>query len=255
MSKITSKTAGVMVVHLAGLICPQMDQLQKICSERGLFLIEDAAQSHGTTFNGRKAGSLGDAGCFSFYPTKPMTTGEGGMIVSDNADLAKFALSVRNHGMDESGLYDKLGYNWRMSELNAIVGIRQLKRLDQNIEERNRVAKRYRQGLAEVSGVEPIPVPDEIRHSYYKFPVLIDEKIDPQAVHATLRREHRIATGALYYPPIHMQPYYERQHGYRPDDLPVAKRLLARQVCLPMFVGLEAGDVDYVVNSLKKCLA
>ena len=248
--RITSKTRCIMVVHLAGLVCPQMDELKEICRDYGLFLIEDAAQAHGATADGKKAGCLGGAGCFSFFPTKVMTTGEGGIITTDDDNLAEFARIIRNHGR-EGDLHVRLGYNWRMSEVNAILGIYQVKRLEQYVERRNEMARRYAELLAKTSDIILIPVPSDFRHSYYKYPVLFPESVNVSKLEKVLKEDYGIATGALYYPPIHLQPLYGRLYGYEEGMLPVAEDVLRRQLCLPMFIGLSDEEIDYTVNSLK----
>lgn len=252
--RITSKIKGIMVVHLAGLICPQMKELKGICRSYGLFLIEDAAQAHGATIDGNKAGSLGDAGCFSFFPTKPMTTGEGGIITTNDDKLARFARSVRNHGK-EGDLHVQLGYNWRMSEVNAILGIYQLKRLEEYIERRNEVARKYTDRLARIGGITPIPVPSNFRHSYYKYPIILPKSVDVAKLGKALEEKYGIATGALYNPPIHLQPLYRQLFGYKEGMLPVAEDVLTRELCLPLFVGLGDEEIDYIVNSVEKELS
>jgi perosamine synthetase len=249
--RITSKTSGIMVVHLAGLVCPQIKELQQICREYGLFLIEDAAQAHGATIDGKKAGSLGDVGCFSFFPTKPMTTGEGGIVTTDDARLAEFARSLRHHGR-EGNLHVRLGYNWRMSEVNAILGIYQLRRLEEFIKRRNEVAQKYTDALMKIKDILPIPVPSNIRHSYYKYPVLLSGGRGASELEKSLQNKYSISTGTLYYPPIHLQPNYRHLYGYKEGMLPVAEETLTRELCLPMFVEINDEAVNYVIESLAR---
>ncbi|NQT30408.1 MAG: DegT/DnrJ/EryC1/StrS family aminotransferase [Candidatus Saganbacteria bacterium] len=251
LRKITDKTKGVMVVHLAGLICPEMRELKKICEDRGLFLIEDAAQAQGATFDGKKAGSLSDVGCFSFFPTKVMTTGEGGMITTDNDEVADLARSLRHHGR-EGVLHTRLGYNWRMSDINAVLGIYQLKRLEEFVKERNRIAKRYNQGLEAIKAVEPFSVPPNIRHCYYKYPVLLKGELYASELQKILQEKYDIATATLYQPPIHLQPLYRNLFGYKEGDLPGAEEVLKRELCLPLFVGIIEDEIDYVLEALEK---
>jgi dTDP-4-amino-4,6-dideoxygalactose transaminase len=252
LKKITPKTKGIMVVHLAGFIPPEMDEIKRICEEKGLFLIEDAAQAQGATFNGQKAGSLGDVGSFSFFPTKVMTTGEGGMITTNSDELAEFARSMRHHGR-VGVLHSRLGYNWRMSDLNAIVGIYQLKRLEEFVKERNCLAARYTAGLKMIKGIRPIFVPPNIRHCYYKYPVLLEGTMDARTLEKILQEKYDISTATLYQPPIHLQPLYREMFGYKEGDLPVSEVVLSKhELCLPMFVGLTNEQVDYVLEALAK---
>ena len=249
--KITPKTKGVIVVHLAGLIPPQMKELKDICNENNLFLIEDAAHAPGASLDNKKAGSLGDAGCFSFFPTKPLTTGEGGMITTNDSNLANFAKSLRHHGK-EGDAHTRLGYNWRMSEIHAILGIYQLKRLDEHIAIRNQIAKKYAEGLENVDGISLISVPSNIVHSYWKYPIILTSGIEALDLQKTLKNKYDIDTGTLYYPPIHLQPFYKQRFNYKEGMLPSAEGILKKETCLPMFVGLSEKETDYVIDSLKK---
>lgn len=252
--RINEKTKGVMVVHLAGLICPQMDELMEICRHHNLFLLEDVAQAPGAMAKGQKAGSLGDAGCFSFFPTKPITTGEGGMITTNDSALAEFAKRLRSHGKKEH-LFTDLGSNWRMGEINAVLGIHQLQRLEEYIALRNHVADEYDKHLASSKVMTPIPVPAGFRHSYYKYPVLFSEPSEAERIESGLRERFGIATHALYYPPIHLQPVYRQFFGYREGMLPVAENVLVRIRCLPMFTSLADEDIKYIISSLEELSA
>lgn len=249
--RITPKTKGVIVVHLAGLILPQMKELQDICSENNLFLIEDAAHAPGAMLDNKKAGSLSDVGCFSFFPTKPMTTGEGGMITTNDSNLADFAKILRHHGK-EGDVHIRIGYNWRMSEIHAILGIYQLKRLDEFIMIRNQIAKKYAEGLENIEGINLISVPSNIVHSYWKYPIILTSGIEALALQKTLKKKYNIATGTLYYPPIHLQPFYRQRFSYKEGMLPSSEEILKKETCLPMFVGLGEKEIDHVIDSLKK---
>ncbi len=249
--RITPKTKGVIVVHLAGLIPPQMKELQDICSENNLFLIEDAAHAPGAILDNKKAGSLSEVGCFSFFPTKPMTTGEGGMITTNDSNLADFAKILRHHGK-EGDVHTRIGYNWRMSEIHAILGIYQLKRLDEYIMIRNQIAKKYAEGLGNIEGINLISVPSNIVHSYYKYPIILTSGIEALALQKTLKNKYNIATGTLYYPPIHLQPFYRQCFSYKEGMLPSSEEILKKETCLPMFVGLGEKEIDHVIDSLKK---
>jgi perosamine synthetase len=169
--KVTPKTAGVIVVHIAGLICPQINELRKFCHDNNLFLLEDAAHAHGATINGKMAGNLCDGGAFSFYPTKVMTTGQGGMITTNNPDMAMAASKMRDHGLDSSRIMVLLGDNWFMSEVTAVIGKYQLAKLEDFILKRNTIAKYYENALKENSDISLFKTPSGIRHSYYKYPI------------------------------------------------------------------------------------
>ena len=248
--KITAKTRGVMVVHLAGLIPPEIGEIKEICDENGLFLIEDAAHASGASIDNKKSGSLGNVGCFSFFPTKPMTTGEGGMITTNDQQLAEFAKIVRHHAREENE-YRQIGYNWRMSEIHAILGIYQLNRLDEFVEKRNKVAARYAEELKNMNDLSLISVPPNIRHSYWKYPMLLNSMTAPKLEKIFLEK-YEIVLGTVYYPPIHLQPFYKEKFGNKPGMLPVSEDVLLRETCLPIFVGLTDNMIDDVIMAIKK---
>jgi len=249
-SRITSKTCGIIVVHIAGLVCPEIYQLREICQDHGLFLIEDSAHAHGATIDGKKAGSLGDVGCFSFYPTKVMTTCEGGMITTNDHDLANLARIMRNHGRDETGLTVKLGYNWLMDEIRAALGVHQLEQLEKFVEKRNEIAKKYEKGLQEIEGAEPFLTPKNIRHSYYKYPVYLDGGIDRLKLTQFLKSKYGVNIGHVYCPPCHLQPLYKEMFGYKGGELPVAEQVLERVITLPMHVRITDSDINRVLTEL-----
>ena len=250
--RITKKTKAVIVVHLAGLPCPQMAEIIDICDRNGLVLIEDAAQAHGAILGNKKIGSLSAAASFSFFSTKVITTGEGGMITTDDGKLSDYARSVRHHGY-ENDLFVRLGHNWRMTEIQAVLGLYQLERIEQFIRKRNEVASRYRELLADLKKLRFIDVPLGARQSYYKFPVIIDASIDTVKLMAEMKQKHQIALAPLYYPPIHLQPFY-RSLGYREGQLPVAERVLRQQLCLPMYYAIAEQEIRQVADALRQCL-
>jgi dTDP-4-amino-4,6-dideoxygalactose transaminase len=250
--KISKKTAGIVVVHIAGLVCPQMKELLEICEDKGLFLLEDAAHAHGAMFGGKKAGALCDVGAFSFYPTKVMTSGEGGMITTDDSSLAEMALMMRTHGQNAKREMVVLGHNWRMSEMAAIIGRRQLENLERFVVKRNEIAGLYEKCLGDVDGVELFRVPSNIRHSYYKYPVKLSDEVDREKLAAVLNEKYGIETGNVYDPPCHLHPFYRENFGTGEGDLPVAERVLRKVLCLPMHYRMSRRDVEYVSEALRK---
>jgi dTDP-4-amino-4,6-dideoxygalactose transaminase len=252
--KITKNTAGIVVVHIAGLVCPQMKELLEICEDRDLFLLEDAAHAHGALFDGKKAGTLGDVGAFSFYPTKVMTSGEGGMITTDDSGLAEMALMMRTHGQNAKREMVVLGHNWRMTEMAAIIGRHQLENLERFVVKRNEIARLYEKCLGDIDRVELFKVPSNIRHSYYKYPIKLSDEVDREKLAAVLKEKYGIETGNVYDPPCHLHPFYRENFGTGEGDLPVAERVLRKVLCLPMHCGISERDVEYVSEALRKSI-
>lgn len=251
LSRITPRTAGVIVVHIAGLIYPDIDELRGVCEARGLFLIEDASHAHGAALCGRRAGSLAETACFSFYPTKIMTTGTGGMITTRNEDLARYARSVRHHGLSDGGdrVVD-LGNDWCLGEINAVLGRCQLRHLDEFVAHRNHLVTLYREQLAAADWLTIPKYPPEQLHAYYKFPVLLDARYDRDRFRQRLRDEFLIENGAVYDPPCHLQPALQGVLHCREGMFPRAETTLRRQLCLPIHSGLTEGEVRAVVEAL-----
>jgi dTDP-4-amino-4,6-dideoxygalactose transaminase len=220
-----------------------------------LFCIEDSAHAHGAESNGQKAGSLCDAAAFSFFPTKPMTTAEGGMITTDNADLAAFARTFRNHGVPEgSSVHEQLGHNYRMDELSAILGLSQIRMLDDFIAVRNKIARMYHEGLADLrdQGVFIVSPPSNTRHSYYKFPLLLPTVEQRNAVSKALKEKHGIDTGTVYWPPCHLQPIVKSRpdlYGVR-GEFPASEDILPRILCLPIHARLSTEEVARVIDAV-----
>jgi dTDP-4-amino-4,6-dideoxygalactose transaminase len=264
LKRITPETKGVMVVHIAGLPCPEIKEIRDICQKEGLFLIEDVAHAHGASIDGQKTGSFGDAGCFSFYPTKVMTTCTGGMITTNDDGLAEYAISLRHYGVGRDlnntavgkdlNQIVHLGNDWLMDEISALLGIYQLRALDANIGRRNEIAQTYADGLMNLDKVELFNVPPHIRHSYYKYPVLLSPTIDKQELVEKMKRDRGISLGSIYDPPCHLQPVYQKLFGFRSGMFPTAEAMLKRVVCLPMFQQMTNQEVDYVLQSFHRIL-
>ncbi len=248
--KVTKKTAGVIVVHIAGYVCPQIHELKEFCRQHGLFLLEDCAHAHGAMLDGQKAGTFGDVGCFSFYPTKVMTSCEGGMIITDDEALVQDARYVRTCGQNLDRQMVVLGHNWRLSELGAIVGKHQLEHLDEFIAKRNHIACWYEQALADVEGVSLFKVPPNFRHSYYKYPLKLADTIDRLKVASLLKEKYGVEPGHVYYPPCHLHPYYMQTFGTKAGDFPTAERVLKQVLCLPMHYGVTKENVEYIRDAL-----
>jgi perosamine synthetase len=256
LKNITPKTKGVIIVHIAGIISPEIEEIKQICKDRNLFLIEDDAHAHGAMINGQKAGSLADAGCFSFYPTKVMTTCTGGMITTNDDGLADYATSLRHHGVGKD-LEDivNLGNDWLMDEISALLGIYQLKALEDNVKQRNEIARRYAEYLENIEEIGLFTAPPNIRYSYYKYPVVLSRNIDKKKLIGKMESEYGIHLGSVYDPPSHLQPAYKKVFGFKKGMFPRAEGILQRVVCLPMFVQMTDEQVKYVLQSFEKVIS
>lgn len=255
LKRITQRTAGIIIVHIAGMISPEIETIREICQDKGIFLIEDVAHAHGATINNQKAGSLGDAGCFSFYPTKVMTTCTGGMITTNDDGLADYSISLRHHGVgkDLNNIVN-LGNDWLMSEIDAVIGTYQLKSLEANLKRRNEIAEQYKNGLITIDDVTILTLPSHMRHSYYKYPIRLSPVIDREKLMKLMKENHKISLGTSYDPPCHLQPAYQKLFGFHAGMFPVAEKTLSEILALPMFVQMKDEEVKYVLLCLKETL-
>jgi dTDP-4-amino-4,6-dideoxygalactose transaminase len=249
---ITPDTAAVVVVHIGGLISEALPRLQALCRERGVALVEDAAHAHGSALGGRSAGTFGVAGSFSFYPTKVIAGGEGGMIVTDDDTIAEEARVYRDQGKGSflANFHTRLGHNWRMSEPHAAIVLSQLGRLDEFIARRQELAHRYDRALAEL-GLHTLAVPADAQCNYYKYVVFLPEGIDRTVLKQLLRESYEVGlSGEVYDTPLHHQPVFAHIAEEQGDvSLPGAEWLCARHVCLPLYPALADNDADYVIES------
>ena len=252
---LTPDTAAVMLVHIGGLISPEVDAIRTLCDERGVLLVEDAAHAHGSSHDGRPAGSFGHAAAFSFYPTKVLTSGEGGMIVTGDAALRDEAVIYRDQGKAGflGGDHVRMGSAWRMSELHAAVGLVHLGRLDEAIATRQAVAERYDKALADLGRCEPVEVPDGSVTNYYTYVALLEPGNDRAALKLDLRERTGVSlSGEVYALPLHRQPVFA---GLAAGPFPVADDVCNRHVCLPIHSDMTDDEADHVIDSLAGALA
>jgi dTDP-4-amino-4,6-dideoxygalactose transaminase len=247
---LTPDTAAVVHVHIAGLISPAVEDVRALCDERGIALVEDAAHAHGSTFSERFAGSFGVAAGFSFYPTKVITCGEGGMVLTASQRLAEEARIYRDQGKGSFGAnhHVRLGYAWRMSEQHAVTGLVHLRRMRQFITRRREVAARYDKALGGLEGLRPLAEPPGCRSNIYKYIVLLPPGTDRAAFKRELADRHQVRlAGEVYDLPLHRQPVLA---DYAGPSLPVSEEMCARHVCLPVHSDMTDGEVDDVVAAV-----
>jgi perosamine synthetase len=247
---LTPRTAAVVVVHIAGFITPEITKLRALCDERGISLIEDAAHAHGCRLDDAYAGSFGVAGSYSFYPTKVITTGEGGLIVTADERIRDEALSYRDQGKAAflGNLHTRLGYAWRISELHAAVGLVHLRHLDEFVAVRTRVAHRYTEGLTAIDGLTPVLPDARMRCNYYKYPVMLRDGLDRASLKTYLRERFQVSlSGEVYETALHEQPVFSHLAA---GSLPGAELFCARHICLPVHSDMTDAEIDRVLDAL-----
>ncbi len=243
---ITPRTRVILPVHLFGLVA-DMDAIQAIADRHGLTVVEDACQAHDATYRGRKAGSFGPA-AFSLYATKNMTTGEGGLVTTDDDRLADWIRVYRNQGMRARYQFEMLGFNFRMTDINAAIGLVQLDKLEANTARRRAIAARYDEAFDDLPVDRPVIPPDRT-HVFHQYTLDVGPRRDE--IVAALRAD---GVGAdIYYPiPVHRQPYI-RERGLD-ADLPVTDAAAATTLALPMHPGLSEGELATVVEAVRRAV-
>jgi perosamine synthetase len=247
--KITSRTRAVMAVDVFGHPAPWRE-LSEIRSRHGLAVIDDACEGLGAEYQGRKLGAFGSGAAFAFYPNKQITAGEGGVIVTDDDDLAEYARSARNQGRGDGPWLEhaRLGYNYRLDDMSAALVGSQLGRIEEVLRKRAHVAAMYAERLAGVAGVRLPHVDPSVRMSWFVYVVTLARGIDAARVIAGM--EKRRIPVRVYFVPIHTQPYI-RDLGIPECTLPVTDSLAGRTLALPFHGNLLAGEADLVVSALK----
>ena len=251
---ITERTKAIVAVDIFGYPC-ELDALLALCERHGLFLVQDACEALGAEYKGRRLGSHGHPAVFAFYPNKQLTTGEGGTVTTGSEEQYRLLVSLRNQGRADSGgwlHHARFGFNYRLDDLSAAVGIGQLERLDEMLAARAEVADRYTRLLAD-SDVET-PVPDDADHkrSWFVYVVKLPAGIDRDRVIAELDRAG--VASAPYLPSIHLQPYMRERFGFSEGLCPVSEDASRRTLALPFFPQLELEDQERVVEALLAAL-
>ncbi|HEX5041201.1 MAG TPA: DegT/DnrJ/EryC1/StrS family aminotransferase [Candidatus Limnocylindria bacterium] len=251
----TSATRAILPVHVFGNPC-QIEELEAISTQRGWGMIEDACEAIGSSINGRPLGSFGNASVFAFYPNKQITTGEGGIVVTDDPELADVMASMRNQGRDEDGTWlrhVRLGFNYRLDELSAALGVAQLRRIAVLREGRDRAVRAYRERLSSYEWLS-LPTP--------RTGADVDWFVYVVRLSATLDRDHIIneleASGIParpYFSPLHLQPFYRSEFGYRPGDYPVTERVARTTLALPFSSLISDAQIDRVCSELVRVVS
>ncbi len=263
--RITPKTKAILPVDYAGHPA-DLDAIRVVAERHGLIVIEDACHALGAEYHGRKVGSISEMTVFSFHPVKHITTGEGGMVATNNSKFAKTLRTFRNHGISSDARQRQtagqwhyemvlLGFNYRLPDLVCALGLQQLKRLDSNLARRRAIAARYSAAFRELTGVIPPAQKREVNPAWHLYPIRVrfeDLSADRAQVFQALRAEN-IGVN-VHYIPVHLHPYYRDRFGYKGGEFPVAEEAYSRLISLPMFHGMTDQDVEDVIAAVSKVL-
>ncbi len=250
--KINKKTRAILVVHIYGHPV-DMDPILKVAKKYGLYVIEDCAEAHGALYKGRKVGSLGDVGCFSFYANKIITTGEGGMITTNNAEVANKVQSLKGlaFGASNKFMHADIGFGYRMTNLQAAIGCAQLEKIEKIIDKKRKIAHYYTENLKDISGLQlPVEKP-YAKNVYWMYHVVINEEFGlPREVIMKKLKDHGIETREAFIP-YNMQEIFIRRGWVRGDECPVANHVAKNGFYIPSSPLLKKEELEYIVNKIK----
>jgi len=253
---VTPRTRALLPVDVFGQVA-DMEPLLALAKERDLVVIEDSCEALGARYRDRAAGTFGDTGVFGFYPNKQVTTGEGGMVVTDDDGIHQRIVSMRNQGREGMGwlAHARLGFNYRMSEINAAMGVAQMTRIEEILATRRRVADWYVERLGEEPRIQMMRVHADCRISWFVMVVRLNDDYSTQQRDALIEALRSRGIGCSnYFPPIHLQPFYVERFGYERGDFPVCEALSDRTIALPFHCELDEGQVDHVCRELRGLL-
>ena len=246
-SKITTKTKAILVVHIYGLPV-EMDPVLDLCKKYNLFLIEDAAEMHGQTYKGKKCGSFGDISTFSFYPNKHITTGEGGMIMTDNDELAERCKKLRNLAFEPMGrrfVHEEIGWNYRMTNLQAALGCAQLENIDNHIRIKREIGTAYQDGLLHLEGFQlPLSQTDYADNIYWVFGLIAESQEKCETMVQKLNAS-KIGTRPFFWC-MHEQPVFQKMGLFAGEKYPVAEKLARNGFYVPSGLGLSDAEINHV---------
>lgn len=255
---ITDKTKAILVVDVFGQPA-DWEELEHIAKKYNIYLIEDSCEAIGSMYRGKPAGGFGSAGTFAFYPNKQITTGEGGAVLTNDENIAKLVQSLKNQGRGEDNTWlshVRLGYNYRISDINCALGLSQIRRLDKIIAYREDVAKIYSEKLQEIDEIEtPYISPDTTKMSWFVYVVRLSDKFTKKDRDRVIKAlEKKGIQSRNYFSPIHLQPFYVERFGYKRGDFPITEFVSDRTISLPFYTMMSEEEIDYVVNGLKEAL-
>lgn len=260
--KITEKTKAIIVVHYGGQSC-DMKEITQIAKRHDLYVVEDCAHSLGAEYMGQKTGGIGTIGCFSFYPTKIITTLEGGMVTTNDEKIAEQAKILREHGMTKSAFEREkkatwyynvvcLGYNYRLNEVQAALGISQLKRVEEINKKRIEAAHYYTQKLKETNGIIPPYEAKDRTHVYHLYVIRVTERYGIDRDELYNRLSAKGIELSVHYTPLHLLTFYKRKFGSKKGDFPIAEKISKEILSLPLFPLISKAQIHYVVKEIDK---
>lgn len=262
--KITDRTKAVTVVHYAGHPC-DMDEIMAIAGKHGLKVIEDAAHAPFALYKGKTVGAIGDAGCFSFYATKNLTTAEGGMLTTNDKELAERAQVLSLHGLSKdawtrysaagSWFYEVIhpGFKYNMTDIQAALGLHQLEKFDAMQRRREEIVAIYDKAFGDMDSIETIGRRDYVKHVWHLYPILVDPSVMERGKFIEEMKDRNIGT-SVHFIPLHLHPYYRDTYGLKPEDYPVALEVYERLVSLPLHPKMTEQDVKDVVEAVNDIL-
>jgi len=254
---ITPKTKAILAVDVFGHPA-DWPALEQLAERHNVLLIEDSAEALGSKLDGKRCGSFGRAGIFGFYPNKQITTGEGGMVLTDDEEIAKLCRSLRNQGRGEGDgwlQHERLGYNYRLSDINCALGIAQLARINEILEKREQVAQMYNERLKDIDEVAIPYVSPDVKIGWFVYVIRLSDQYTRKDRDQILQKLKQTGIGCgNYFQPIHLQSFYRKMFGYKEGDFPITEHIASRTIALPFYNNLTEGEVDYVVENLDDIL-
>ena len=255
-AKVTNKTKAIMPVHIYGHPC-DMDPIMKIAGRYNLFVVEDAAEAHGAEYKGRKVGGIGHIACFSFYANKIITTGEGGMVVTNDDRIAEKARRLKDQAFSPGKrfLHTDIGFNYRMTNIQAAIGLAQLENIDKFIDLRRQNASHYNAALTDISGITLPPEKEWAKNVYWMYSILVGQSFGTGRNELMQRLRERGVDTRTFFIPMHLQPAFMNMHLFNGESYAIAEELSERGLYLPSGSGLKKEELDYICNSIKEIAA
>ena len=246
---ITKKTRAIMPIHYGGQ-CSEMEEISEIASKHNLFVIEDAAPAIGATHKQRKAGTFGIISAFSFFPDKNLTTGEGGMVVTSDPELADKCEELRKNGASSRYHHTSIGWNFKMPDPNAALGLSQLKRIESIIATKNKIAKYYQVSLEKINEIQPPIVKEYNRHTFMLYSILTKDLKQREEIKNALADKG--IESRINFPSVHLQPIYKQMFGFQSGSFPISENLSDRILGLPIFFSMKEEQQDQIVNVIRE---